>query len=90
MDKGIDFSRYDITERYMVVAGIPYYLGYFKRQLSLAQNVDELLFKPHARLEDEFDRLLSSIFINTDRIRRIVEFLGPDGWVIKDVQLPVN
>ncbi|MBR1479133.1 MAG: AAA family ATPase [Lachnospiraceae bacterium] len=76
LEKGIEFSRYDIVESYMIVGGIPYYLGYFKRHLSLAQNVDELFFKPHAKLEDEFNRLFASIFINPDRIKKIVEFLG--------------
>ncbi len=95
-DKGIEFSRYDIAESYMVVGGIPYYLGYFRRQLSLAQNVDELFFRPHAKLADEFDRLFASVFINPDRIKRIVELLGTRrlgytrGEIADKLKLPNN
>ena len=95
-EKGIEFSRYDIAESYMLVGGIPYYLGYFKRQLSLAQNVDELFFKPHAKLTDEFDRLFSSVFVNPDRIKKIVEFLATRrlgytrGTIAKKLNLPNN
>jgi len=95
-EKGIGFSRYDIAESYMIVGGIPYYLGYFKRHLSLAQNVDELFFKPYAKLKDEFDRLFASVFINPDRIRNIVELLGTKrlgyrrGEISEKLHLPNN
>lgn len=42
--KGIRMSRYDIVQSYMVLGGIPYYLGYMKKGLSLAQNIDLLFF----------------------------------------------
>lgn len=40
--KNIRLSRYDIVQSYMAVGGIPYYLGYFERGQSLAQNIDRL------------------------------------------------
>lgn len=43
--KGIRMSRYDIVQSYMVLGGIPYYLGYMKKGLSLAQNIDLLFLK---------------------------------------------
>lgn len=43
--KGIRMSRYDIVQSYMVLGGIPYYLGYMKKGLSLAQNIDLLFFE---------------------------------------------
>lgn len=96
LDKGIEFSRYDIAESYMIAGGIPYYLGYFKRQLSLAQNIDELFFKSHSKLKYEFDRLFASVFINPERIRKIVELLGTRrlgykrGDIAEKLNLPNN
>ena len=75
-DKGILFSRYDIAQSYMIVGGIPYYLNYFQKDLSLAQNIDFLFFEKHAKLFDEYERLFVSIFSNPAQIMSIVELLG--------------
>ena len=48
--KGIQFSRYDIAQANMILGGIPYYLGYLNKDLSLAQNIDLLFFHPQAKL----------------------------------------
>lgn len=39
----------------MALGGIPYYLGYIKKGLSLAQNIDNLFFNQNAQLSLEFD-----------------------------------
>ena len=41
-NRGIKMSRYDIVQSYMMLGGIPFYLNYFKKGLSLAQNIDDL------------------------------------------------
>lgn len=69
-------SRYDIAQCNMIVGGIPYYLNYFQKGLSLAQNIDKLFFAERPRLHDEFDRLFASIFSNPEEMKRIVRFLG--------------
>jgi len=74
--KGVKMSRYDITQSYMILGGIPYYLGYIKKGLSLAQNIDELFFSQTAKLKDEYKRLFASVFSNPEEMMRIVNFLG--------------
>ncbi len=71
----IQLSRYDIVQSYMILGGIPYYLGYFAVGLSLAQNIDNLFFTKNAKLQNEFDRLFDSIFINPDAVKNIVKLL---------------
>ena len=85
--KRVYLSRYDITQSYMIFGGIPYYLGMFKRGLSLAQNVDFLLFSNTAVLKDEFKRLFSSIFDNPERAESIIRVLNTRsaGFTIKDI-----
>lgn len=73
---GIKLSRYDITQSYMILGGIPYYLGYMQRGLSLAQNVDAMFFSRTAKLKDEYKRLFASVFSNPDEMMRIVNLLG--------------
>ena len=75
-ERDINMSRYDIVQSYMAIGGIPYYLGYFRRNLSLAQNIDELFFKKNAVLRDEYNRLFESIFARPDLMKRIVRTLS--------------
>ena len=63
--RNIDLTRYDIVQSYMILGGIPYYMGYMKRQLSLAQNIDNMFFIKGAQLRDEYNRLFSSVFDNS-------------------------
>lgn len=72
----IKISRYDIVQSNMILGGIPYYLGYMKPGLSLAQNINQLFFSDKAQLHDEYNRLFSSIFVNPEEMKHIVEFLG--------------
>ena len=74
--KNIVMSDYDLVECYMIVGGIPYYLDYFKRGKSLAQNIDELFFCNNAKLESEFTRLFASLFINPDEYMNVVKLLA--------------
>lgn len=75
-DNGVSFSRYDIAQSYMILGGIPYYMGYMDGRLSLAQNVDKLFFSKGSKLQNEYDRLFDSVFVNPDAVKSIVEFLA--------------
>jgi len=70
--KGISFSRYDIAQSYMITGGIPFYLGYFNRSLSLPQNIDRMFFCKDSPLKDEYRRLFSSVFANPGEMMAIV------------------
>ena len=76
LGKGIIMSRYDIVQAYMITGGIPYYLGYMRKGMSLAQNIDRLFFAKEARLHDEYDRLFASVFAKPEQMKSIVQLLG--------------
>lgn len=75
--KSIDviLSRYETAQSYMILGGIPYYLGYFESGNSFAQNIDKLFFTGKAKLSDEFDRLFDSTFESPEFIKSIVRVL---------------
>ena len=73
---GIELSRYDIIQSYMVFGGVPYYLSYFKKGLSFENNADAILFGKNPRLKDEFNRLFRAIFSNPDECKKIVKLLS--------------
>ena len=70
--RGVVFSPYDITQAYMTVGGIPYYLNYFDKTLSLSQNIDRIFFAEDAPLKSEFDELFSSLFVAPETMKSIV------------------
>jgi len=61
----INWSRRDITECYMIMGGIPYYLSLLDNELTYKQNIDELFFKRKGELWNEFDILCKSQLIST-------------------------
>lgn len=74
--RGFMFSRYDIAVCYMALGGIPYYLDLLNPQLSLAQNIDQLLFKQNGPLAREFGNLYAALFKNSDDYIKVVEALS--------------
>lgn len=74
--KGIMLSKMDIAEAYMILGGIPYYLNYFKKGMSIGQNIDMLLFDRKARLVNEFNRLFRSLFYNSEEYKSVVRLLA--------------
>jgi len=75
LSRGIEMSRYDLVQAYMAVGGIPYYLGFFRRGLSLAQNIDALFFAPKAKLRLEFSKLFTSLFRYPENYVRVIRYL---------------
>ncbi|MBR5982493.1 MAG: AAA family ATPase [Bacteroidales bacterium] len=72
----IKLNRYDIIQAYMAVGGIPYYLGFFRKGLSLGQNIDQLFFAKNAKLKKEFDRLFASLFSKPTYYKKIINLLS--------------
>ena len=74
-NKNVKLSRYDIAQSYMILGGIPYYMGYFQSGMSLAQNIDNLFFSKQGKLKEEYNRLFASIFSNPELMKKIVGLL---------------
>lgn len=74
--RDIYWSKYDIIQCYMIMGGIPYYLGLLDRECTLNENIDQLFFKKGGELWDEFDQLYRTLFSNSDQYIKIVELLS--------------
>ena len=74
--RGIEATRFQMTESYMIFGGIPFYLNLFDKELSFSQNVDKLCFAERAPLRNEFEELYKSLFSNPDKHMKIVETLS--------------
>ena len=74
--KNVPMSAYDLVEAYMILGGIPYYMNYFQKGKSLAQNIDILFFAKNPKLNMEFDRLFGSLFAKPDEFKAVVRQLA--------------
>lgn len=74
--RGLQLSRAQIAELYMVFGGVPYYWHFLERGKSPAQSIDGLLFSEKAKLRNEFADLYDSLFKCSEPHLRIVTALG--------------
>ena len=73
---GLNLSRKEIAEAYMIMGGVPFYWSLLDRQYSLAQNADRLFFGNEGKLRNEFNDLYSSLFEHVEHYLAILEALG--------------
>ena len=86
--KGIDWEHYQVTEAYMTMGGIPYYLDMLEGNLSLNENIDHLFFEDGAALRTEYDFIFRSLFRDSKTYRSVVELLATrsSGMSRRDIQ----
>lgn len=86
--KGIDWEMYQVTEAYMSMGGIPYYIDMLEGNLSLNENIDHLFFQEGAALRTEYDFIFRSLFRNSKVYRSVVELLANSsvGMSRQDIQ----
>ena len=75
-DRGVEWTRHQIAECYMIMGGTPYYLDMIDKSLGLPANIDKLFFEEGSELSKEYDILFRSLFKDAGMYRRIVEQLA--------------
>lgn len=75
-DRGIEWSRQQVIEAYMVFGGVPCYLRLLQARLSLAQNITSLCLAAQAPLKGEAKRLLDSTLSDKPLYYQILAELG--------------
>ena len=85
--QNIKLNRYQITQLYMSIGGIPQYLSLLKPGFSTAQLIDRECFSKNGFLYNEFDDLYRSLFDNADRYIKVIRALAakPMGMTRNDI-----
>lgn len=85
---GFDWDYYTILQSYMVFGGVPYYLSLLRNDLSLIQNIDNLIFRHNGDLKNEFNELFNALFNKADRYVNIVRLLATrrEGFVRNEIE----
>lgn len=75
-NRGFNLNRYQITELYMAIGGIPHYLKEMQSGESVAQYIDRICFAPDGPLRDEFGQLYPALFDHSENHISIVRALA--------------
>ena len=76
LSRNIKLNHKNITNIYLALGGIPYYLKYLEPGITAAQNIQQLLFDKNAPLQDEFNKLFRSLFENEAVFVEIIKLLA--------------
>ena len=70
------WTQLAITQMYMALGGVPYYLEMIDFGRSVAENIDALFFAPDAELRREYGRLFKSLYRHPDQYMEIIALLS--------------
>lgn len=76
LSKGARFNKHHTLEIYMALGGIPYYLNYIEKNLSSAENIQNIFFENKAPLRDEFSKLFSSLFNEAESYIELIKLIA--------------
>lgn len=92
--KGFDFTRYQITQLYLALGGIPHHLKEVQNGKTAVQNINQICFSKNGLLRTEFSRLYPALFANADNHIAIIRALAAKqkgltrNEIIKHAKLP--
>lgn len=72
----LNFDRYQITQLYMALGGIPHYLKEIQHGKSAIQNINEICFSKNGLLRDEFSKLYPALFNNAENHIAVIRALA--------------
>jgi hypothetical protein len=73
---GVKLNQRHILDLYMVLGGIPHYLGFVRKGLSAHQCISELCFQKDGALVKEFDRLFASLFQESESYINLINTIA--------------
>ena len=87
---GFSTDYRQVIELYMIFGGIPYYLNYLDKRMSIPQNIDTLILDERGPLHEEYSMLFHSLFKNSKKHILIVEALAASHNGITRVELSAH
>lgn len=72
-------ERRQIKECYMIYGGVPFYLSKIRKNESIAQSVDRLIFAEDGELHNEFQSVYNSLYANAANHLKVVSALATKG-----------
>jgi hypothetical protein len=85
--RNIYLDRYQITQLYMALGGIPHHLKAVKNGKTAIQNINQICFATNGLLRDEFLRLYPALFAHADNHITVIKALAnkPQGLTRNEI-----
>jgi len=74
--QGFDFTRYQITQLYLALGGIPHHLKEIQNGKTAVQNINRICFSKNGLLRTEFSRLYPALFAHAENHIAIIRALA--------------
>jgi len=74
--KKIKLSPHQVTQLYMILGGIPMYLENLNKDLSIAENIQNIIFANSAPLKNEYPNLYAALFERHEDYTKIIKALS--------------
>ena len=74
--RGIEMTRKQILNGYMIFGGVPYYWSLLQKGASLTQEIDRLIFSKDGDMYDEFSMLYASLFKRPESYIKVISLLA--------------
>ncbi len=74
--RGIEMTRKQILNGYMIFGGVPYYWSLLKKGASLTQEIDRIIFSDDGDMYDEFNMLYASLFKKPEPYIKVISLLA--------------
>lgn len=72
---GFFYGTAEIIDCYMAVGGVAYYLSLFDKEVSVAENINNLCFEKGGELINEYNRIFKSLYKHPEKHIEIVKVL---------------
>ena len=76
VSQGIEWTRKQILDAYMILGGVPYYWSLLEKGVSVVHEIDRLIFSRDGELHDEFKMLYASLFDHPEPYLKIISALA--------------
>lgn len=87
LHQGIKLNHQQITQLYMAIGGVPYYLSFIQQGLSASQNIENLAFKRKSFFIEEFNNLFSALFEDSAIYINIIRTIAKNRYGIAQEEL---
>lgn len=74
--RGIEMTRKQILNGYMIFGGVPYYWSLLQKGASLSQEVNRLIFSKEGDMYDEFSMLYAALFKKPEPYIKVISLLA--------------
>lgn len=89
-EHGLKLNNRQVLDMYCVTGGVPYYLKQINKKFSIIQNINKLCFQKEGLLYDEFSKVFSSLFKDSEVYEELIKLIAKNRHGISREEIEKN